>query len=415
MEADWTKLEVTVRSRAEERSITAKPLRASSTPKTNGVWITAIWLSEPGSSHRLHFLLAAEDVLTARRRRSSLHEVIELMFHRSPPTNPYGNRGRAAQHPAGQSKDSDSLRKSKLPCLYTNPSSLYLYLKNQMQIKAWQHLHQFFCFYIFLCVPACLPVYKTNVHTEQPRTIKTSPTFGTEFPLHTLCRAQLPSLCISVGFCRCVFWERLLVLQTTWHPRAGNKRWTLETTWLVSSPARGTYNSITRSLTANDIVPPIRGSLDQNGVHGRPVSAALRGGGVGWGGSTTSNDLQNLQNISILTKSLTLGTPNEPRASGGEVTVRWSALQLLKSAWEFIGSEVQARSLRHICCMKWYRRLFLEVSPSFRKAKWSGECLLQQKRLSQTSFTEQLLMMEKSLILGLNREILPFWSEPGPM
>lgn len=38
--------------------------------------------------------------------------------------------------------------------------------------------------------------------------------------------------------------------------------------WLVSSAARGTYNSITCSLTANCIVPPICGSLGQNRVHG---------------------------------------------------------------------------------------------------------------------------------------------------
>ena len=38
--------------------------------------------------------------------------------------------------------------------------------------------------------------------------------------------------------------------------------------WLVSSPARGTYNSITCSLTANYIVPPICGPLEQNHEHG---------------------------------------------------------------------------------------------------------------------------------------------------
>lgn len=47
--------------------------------------------------------------------------------------------------------------------------------------------------------------------------------------------------------------------------------------WVVSSPARGTYNSITRSLTANDIVPPMCGALEQNRVHGWPVAALPRG------------------------------------------------------------------------------------------------------------------------------------------
>lgn len=38
--------------------------------------------------------------------------------------------------------------------------------------------------------------------------------------------------------------------------------------WLVSSPARGTYNSITCSLAAIDIVPLVCGSLGQNRGHG---------------------------------------------------------------------------------------------------------------------------------------------------
>lgn len=67
--------------------------------------------------------------------------------------------------------------------------------------------------------------------------------------------------------------------------------------WLVSSPARGTYNSITCSLTANDIVPPICGSLEQNCVHGWLVSALPRG----FLPPLMTFKTSALQNISILT------------------------------------------------------------------------------------------------------------------
>lgn len=68
-------------------------------------------------------------------------------------------------------------------------------------------------------------------------------------------------------------------------------------TRFFSCPAGGTYNSITCSLTANDFVPLVCGSLEQNRRHGWPASALPRSLLPPLMTSQTSM----LQNVSILT------------------------------------------------------------------------------------------------------------------
>lgn len=70
--------------------------------------------------------------------------------------------------------------------------------------------------------------------------------------------------------------------------------------WLVSSAAWGTYNSITCSLAANDIVPLVCGSLEQNRGHGWLVLALPRS----LLPPLMTSKTPTLQNISILTSHL---------------------------------------------------------------------------------------------------------------
>lgn len=72
------------------------------------------------------------------------------------------------------------------------------------------------------------------------------------------------------------------------------------TRFFFSCPAGGTYNSITCSFTANDFVPLVCGSLEQNRRHGWPACALPRSLLPPPMTSQTST----LQNVSILTSHL---------------------------------------------------------------------------------------------------------------
>lgn len=137
---------------------------------------------------------------------------------------------------------------------------------------------------------------------------QTQPTFGPKFPLHSLRTKtwyfiflRFDSLYFLNNILRrvslCVqSWSAGLSSAADNRMNSGNNLGN----WLVSSAAPGAYNSITCSLTANDIVPPICGWLEQNCVHGWLVSALPRGFLPPLMTSKTSTR----QNISILTSHL---------------------------------------------------------------------------------------------------------------
>lgn len=131
-------------------------------------------------------------------------------------------------------------------------------------------------------------VYKTRHHTQQPLTTKTHPDLWPKVSTALSVTKAVILYIFEVWII--VFPQRhflsVLLFCKVWlkvrHPSADNRNQGMNSgnnlgNWLVSSPARGTYNSITCSLTANDIVPPICGSLEQNRVHGWLLLVLPRG------------------------------------------------------------------------------------------------------------------------------------------